>query len=269
LPFDLTDPGVWVLGSVVVAAVATNLAWLARRALRGSGGSAGALVEPLRWLAVALFFALPPILAWRSGALSPYLMGLAEIDWARSLTSGVILMLVSAGIVLAAWAVGLRTARMQPEGRPPLWRAPLDAALLQWHWSFYRAGLAGWLLLADGGASFADRMPLPDLAAPVARALAAQVLATDAFYWGSWLGMALVAAEWALSPFARRSALRPYTLLRVALAVVTTAVFVATRNFWLALALHIGVEILAGLWQPTLHPEPTLAAPSPPNNRSQ
>ena len=197
----------------------------------------------------------PPILAWRSGALSPYLMGLGEVDWVQSLTAGLFLTLLAVGALFAAWIWGARRPRGRLRGaagahRPAdAWLTPLDAALLQWHWAFYRAGAAGWLLMSPNGLS---DLPFADAAifAPIFSALTA-----NPFYWGSWLGMGLVALEWGLNPFTRAAlrdpAHRPYALLRVAIAFASTAVLVATRNFWLALLLHLTVESAAAIWRPT------------------
>ncbi len=256
MQFDLTNPGLWIAASAATAIVATNAAWGVRWLLRGRALGKGRreAARMLGWLVAALFYALPPILAWRSGALSPYLMGLGEVDWVQSLAAGLFLALLAVGALFAAWILGARRPRavrgsQTATPRPAdAWLAPLDAILLQWHWAFYRAGAAGWLLLqADG----LHRLPFADAAifAPVLSALT-----TNPFYWGSWLGMGLVALEWGLNPFARAAlrdpAHRPYALLRIALAFASTAVLVATRNLWLALLVHLTVEIAAAVWRP-------------------
>jgi hypothetical protein len=84
-------------------------------------------------------------------------------------------------------------------------------------------------------------------------------------YWGSWLGMVLVALEWVLNPFARRALFASRnnadyapaaerTVIRMALAITTTALFILTRNFWLPLACHVIVEtaIVSFLPAPTI-----------------
>ena len=209
----------------------------------------------LVWLMAALFCAVPPILAWRNGALSPYLMGIGEVDWVQSLASGVFLALLAIGALFVAWIVGTRRPRsartVTPAARsvPGVWLAPLDAVLLQWHWAFYRAGAAGWLLMHP------DRLPFADAAilAPIQEAVIA-----NPFYWGSWLGMGLIALEWGLNPFARAALRdphrRPYQLLHIAVAFASTAVLVATRNFWPALLLHVTVETAAAVWRPLNEP---------------
>jgi hypothetical protein len=257
----LTDPLLWVLGSFALAVIATNVAWLAlgagRRGRAPSPGSVRSGMEPLIWLLTALFLLLPPIGAWWAGALSPYLMGLTETDWVNTLVSGGVLAAVSGGIIVFGWLIYRHKQPARPRAgsahRP--WLAPIDAVLLQWHWAFYRAGVIGWLALVLKMQSSAPEGFL------------AQV-AEQPLYWGSWLGMILVAAEWALNPFARnalgasrddpdRAFAAERTVIRMALAVVTTALFVLTRNFWLSLACHVIVEtaIVAFL--------PVPAVPSP------
>jgi hypothetical protein len=253
--FDLTNPGLWIAASAALAVIATNVAWMARWLLRGRalGDGQREAARIAAWLVAALFYALLPVLAWRSGALSPYLMGLGEVDWVQSLAAGLFLALLAAGTLFVAWILGTRRPRAAREtgarqGSADAWLTPLDAALLQWHWAFYRAGAAGWLLMYPDRL---NRLPFADAAvfAPVFSALAA-----NPFYWGSWLGMGLVALEWGLNPFARAAlrdpVQRPYALLRLAIAFASTAVLVATRNFWLALLLHITVAVAAAIWRP-------------------
>jgi hypothetical protein len=242
----LTDPLLWVLGSLAMAAIVTNIVWQAVRAARRGrtpppGGGWGSL-EPLIWLLTALFLFLPPILAWRAGALSPYLMGLSQLDWLDALVSGGVLAAAICGIIIFGWLVYRHKLppRLRQDGSFQPWLAPVDAALLQWHWAFYRAGVIGWLTLAS---EMKGAGPGPFLAHVMEQPI----------YWGSWLGMVLVAAEWALNPFARRvlvgsrdhavyAPAAERTVVRMALAVATTALFILTRNFWLPLACHVIVE---------------------------
>jgi hypothetical protein len=127
-------------------------------------------------------------------------------------------------------------------------RAPLDAALAQWHWTFYRAAVAGWLMIPLG---------LPS--APALDRLLAGLQA-EPLYWGAWLGLTLAGVEWLLNPFARARLQRPgereASFRRAALAVATTGLFVLTRNFWLCLAVHAVVETLAAAWFPLFLPAP-------------
>jgi hypothetical protein len=65
-------------------------------------------------------------------------------------------------------------------------------------------------------------------------------------YWGVWTGLALVALEAALNPGWRQGLSDPQhapgRLMRGALAVVSSALFLLTENLWLAIALHWGVS---------------------------
>ena len=154
------QPATWLVGSVLLALVVTNLTWLAEKALlrlRSAGGRAGTpagyrtlaiapLLLPLFWLAGALFMLAPPLVAWQRGVISPYLLGLTEIDWVVSLRDGALPAAAIAGIPVLGWLVYRRALR-DANGRLPddvfaagaRWLAPLDAGLRQWHWAFYRA----------------------------------------------------------------------------------------------------------------------------------
>jgi len=253
LSFDLTNPLIWLFGSAATAIIVSNVAWLALRLARRDLGAAGMpAAEPVRWLLVALFFALPPVFAWQKGALSPYFLGVSEIDWARSLTQGIPLTLLTVAVLVAGWAVGARRgiqtnrALGHIPSPVPVWRAPIDAALMQVHWAFYRACAVGGLALA--GSRLAGS-PLGEWAA-------------DPFYWGCWLGMLVVALEWVLNPLARRTMrdadTRLYVILHASIAVATAGLFIATRNFWLALLAHVAVEFVVSAWLPA--PRVVLAA---------
>jgi hypothetical protein len=246
MQLELKDALLWVLGSFAFAVIATNGTRLAMRIRwRGRAASSGdtwGSLRPLVWLLTALFLFLPPIAAWRTGALSPYLMGLSELDWVDTLVSSGGLALVCGGIIVFGWLIYRHNLPARPRALRPAqpWLAPVDAALLQWHWAFYRAGAIGWLVLA---AELKSTGPTRFLAP----------FAEQPLYWGSWLGMILVAVEWGLNPFAREALIgsrhsadhapaAELTVIRMALAVSTTALFVVTRNFWLALVCHVVVE---------------------------
>jgi hypothetical protein len=122
-------------------------------------------------------------------------------------------------------------------------RAPVDAALLQWHWAFYRALAIALLPITAGALANSE----------ILRPLGTQLMAAP-LYWGSWLGLALIALEWALNPFGRAELKHPgqreIALLRVALAIATTALFTLTPNFWLLLIVHLTVELVIAGWLP-------------------
>jgi hypothetical protein len=261
----LSEPAVWVAGSLLAAVLATNLSWLIARKVGARATRLHAGLRPLAWLLVSAYLLLPPVGALSTGAISPYFLGLAEINWLESLAAGGLL----TALIVALAAVGRavygrnRVAEVRFSGQ--LWRAPLDAVFQQWHWAFYRAGLVGWLAsLVSREADIAavlqgaiSGIVFPEWAGPAALLLqlvstkALQLLQTlleQPLYWGSWLGLGLVAVEWSLNPFARADLRSPgcreLLLLRVALAVATTALFTLTRNLWLCLVCHVLAEAL-------------------------
>ena len=145
---DPHNPAFWLCASLLVAVVATNAVWLVLRVLGKRSGApavpALGVLSALAWLLVSLFFLLPPPAAWRFGALSPRLMGLTGIDWVGSLRAGAPLMFVIIGLLIFGWLVYRRSlagdrSRTRVERIGATLRAPVDAALLQWHWAFYRA----------------------------------------------------------------------------------------------------------------------------------
>jgi len=244
-------------GSLAIAVVATNATWLFLRAKRRKSAPADSVNwgvwEPLVWLIKGLFLLLLPMAGLWAGALSPYWMGLTEIDWVESLASGAVAAALGGGLIIFAWLLYRHQHPPRPRAAGQLrsWLAPIDSALLQWHWAFYRAAVIGGLTLltAANGASTGAHTGVE------------AHLAADPGYWGAWLGMVLVALEWALNPFARRVLFRPQdnqedaaaaerTVIRMALAVATTAVFVLARNFWLCLACHAMVETAIALFLP-------------------
>ncbi|MCX6030119.1 MAG: hypothetical protein NT169_12590 [Chloroflexi bacterium] len=258
----VSEPAPWVLGSLALAILVANLSWLiARRRWHGQGKPGGGLLT-LVWLAVSLYLLLPPLAAWRLGALSPFFLGLAEINWLESLSAGGLLAGLIVALPLYGWLLYRRsspdlTGLSRPVRSITAWCVPVDAALRQWHWAFYRAAaigwLAGWAATAPGaeaplrGIEFAAA-PLQWVSLqmwPLLRAVADQPL-----YWGSWLGLGLIAVEAALNPFtafrASSYARTELALLRVTLAVATTALFVLSRNLWLCLACQVVVETIIG-----------------------
>jgi len=252
MQFNLTDPVLWVAGSLALAIIATNVAWLIGRGRRPAGLLAWSGLPALSWLLVSLFLLLPPVAAWSNGALSPYFMGLSELNWLTLLGTGGLLTAIIIGLTVFGWLVyrrGLPPGAATPGGvRRALagGRAALDAALLQWHLAFYRAAAIGWLYGLTVPADAA--LPIE----PLGRLLAA--LLAEPLYWGSWLGLGLAAVEWALNPFARAAqgvAGQRETVIRSAgLGLATTALFVLTRNFWLCLGCHVAAELAVAAWFP-------------------
>ena len=148
--FDLTNPGLWILASFVLAVLAANVAWIALRLTRGHLRLGRLLrssgVRAVVWLVVSLYLLLAPLFAWRYGAISPYFLGLNELDWVGSITAGGLLTVLLAVLVLFGWLVYRHTLPAN-QAEPPstegrlinALRTPIDATLAQWHLAFYRA----------------------------------------------------------------------------------------------------------------------------------
>ena len=211
------EPGFWIIPSLVLAVLATNLAWYARRRSRNALVERWPIGPVLTWLLVSLFYLLPPAAAWRAGAISPYYMGLSEIDWLAGLGIGGLLVVVISALALFGWAVYRHRLSLSISTRAGWWRAPLDAVLSQWHWTFYHAAAIGWLAAGATGLQAAGKA-----SAALAGAQAAPVLPVlgnagslglyflgQPLYWGSWLGLVLAGLEWLLNPFERANLRAP------------------------------------------------------------
>ena len=261
---DLTNPGLWILTSFALAVLAANAAWVVLRLTRGHLRLGRLLrssgVRAIVWLVVSLYLLLVPLLAWRYGAISPYFLGLNELDWVGSITVGGLLTVLLTVLVLFGWLVYRHALPADQAETPPTegrlihaLRAPIDAALAQWHLAFYRAAAIGWLAEIS---EFPAAMP-----GPLRVGLQAQP-----FYWGSWLGLGVLLVESALNPHLwavlstptqeERAWGRPEAILRsLALAVATTALFILTRNLWLCLACQVIVETAIAAWLPLHRPQ--------------
>jgi len=245
---DPSNPAAWLIGSFLVIVVTTNLAWLALRHYPRTAEVRQGLLAPLGWLVLALFYLLPPYLGVREGVLSPYTLGLSEINWPATLSDGMALSGLIVGGLVFAWLIFRRSL---PEGQLahgmarliPALRAPIEAMLHQWHWAFYRAAVAEWLMLEPFSP---PRIP--------ALAGVRDVLQGEPLYWGACLGLAVVCVELALDPLSRtvlhRSGDGHSIIRRVTIAIATTGLFVITRNLWLCLIVHAAVETLIAGWFP-------------------
>jgi hypothetical protein len=211
----------WLLGSVLIYAAATNVAWGLRERAFLSAPPAGWIREVLRFT----FYLGIPYLAlggWPrpplSGLLSLPDLGLVgpgplwpAARWLGAISAGL-------GIALAALLL-LGLAYIQANRRPGMTglgfhprrglALGMDVLYLQVHWSFYRGALD---------------VVLEDL------------------YAGVFLALALVYAEWSLNPFWRHAWRQPDKAgepwLRTALALVSAVLYLMTRNLWVCLVVH-------------------------------
>jgi hypothetical protein len=177
------------------------------------------------------------------GDLSPRVMGLSQIDLGAGLGLGALFAVLSLAVLLSA---GLTYRRTSYASQPYASlgsaivvsvRLVLEAGALQWHWAFYRSAVIAAL------AAVGWRNPV---------------------YWGAWMAVGVICLEGALSPFLWRDLRTPglaeRRLLRGVLLVATTVVYLLSRNFWLAWALH-------GLTTLILEPRLTAVAGSQGENK--
>ena len=148
---------------------------------------------------------LIPFAALVTGAVSPRLMGLTLIDWKTSLSLGI-------GLI-AAFAVLFALVRMgQPAPsqalRPGLPLRIFHSGATEFSWCFLRAATWESILLSG-------------------RAL------TLPAYWATWGAALLILPDLILQ---REQS--PARLVRVAILVATSVLYIYTRNFWLCWILH-------------------------------
>lgn len=253
-----SESWLWLGGSLLLAALATNIA---RIILRSPSSALGAFIirsTPRRffpWLLESfrlLYYVGVPFAAllWGRDALIVHFLGIQSLeipngaeatfssanwlDWARDLEWAAALGLGSwLLLTLGLWAYRRAIPSAAPSAIDPASPASLlvslrEAVYHEIHWAFYRnAPIVAW--------------------GP---------------YLGMWIGLALIAAEATLNPFwweqisSPRHASRQ--LLRGAMAVVSGLAFLLTQNLWLMLALHWIISwSLNSLWNPVLSFAPT------------
>jgi hypothetical protein len=235
----------WLGGSLLVAAVWTNLAWFFRQPRAGAVGDFVARLVDWRFSPglLQLFRLLYTVgvpfaaLLWGHDAVVRRLLGLQQfelptldgeptsgivaanwLDWSHDVGWAVALGIGAWALLALGWwgyrravlAAGEldRVAGVDSSG----WNLLREAAYHEAHWAFYRN---------------------------------APILALG-MYSGVWVGLALVALEAALDPAWRRGLATPGQapgrLMRLALAVVSSVTFLLTENLWLMLALHWGIS---------------------------
>ncbi len=213
--------GWWAAIAFAAQAAAVNLAGFLRIRLPGGfGGPAWRVPAPY---VRALWFIGVPYLALISGAATLRQYALVDLDWRQTLGAGVPMTLLGFALgALVIWLYGRGPMRAHmPDVLPAEERRAqasepwgvafvlLDSLSLQAHWLLYRAGAT--LALND-----------PNL--------------------GALAGIALVALEWAadmrLWLRARTPGQADDLLMQAGLLVLSTVVFVFTRNFWFSLAAH-------------------------------
>jgi hypothetical protein len=208
---------IWVLGSVLIYAFATNALWLFKDRWR----------SPYRRWSVRvgrfLFFLAVPYLALGGWPRGPYQgllsledMGIVGLNEHWSVTRWLEATGIGLGwglVALLFLALALASANRRTEGAwlhfpsRPWWLILMDGLCLGVHWAFYRSALA---------------------------------VALDDVYAGVFLGLGLIYLEWSLNPFWRHAcrieSQAATTWLRAALALVAALLFFLTRYLWICLA---------------------------------
>jgi len=242
LPNYLTEDWLWVLGSVLVYALAGNLSWYYRLPRPGRLGRWVAILRDNPYAAAAaaglrlLYYIGVPYgaLIWRRvvlpsrlglvgrNQLQSVLLGWTVTEWLEGL--GWALGLGLAALLLLAWdgrvavravlrlpGTDLFPAPGIPFSRLPWWGQAQEVVYREVHWAFYRA--VPLLALGD--------------------------------YSGVFLGFLLVCLEWALHPGWRAGLGDPRRvwglLWEGGLAWSMALVFLFTRNLWLMIPVHWAV----------------------------
>ena len=241
----------WLSGSLLLAALWTNLAWFFHQPRAGAIG--GFVARLVAWrLAPGLFQLLRLLyyvgipfaaLLWGHDAVVGRLLGLQQfelpvpggeeasvgiaanwLDWALDAGWAVTVGVGAWGLLALGWWAYRRAVVV---GKDAVAAGEIDGAS--------DADSSGWVFLREAAyheVHWAFYRNAPILAAGT--------------YWGVWIGLALAALEAALNPAWRRGLADPRRapgqLVRAALAVVSSVSFLLTENLWLALILDWGVS---------------------------
>ncbi|MFL7792556.1 MAG: hypothetical protein AB8I69_10480 [Anaerolineae bacterium] len=240
-PFSsLGESWLWLGGSLLFAILWANLAWYFRQPRSGPIGEFVTRVTSwrfapllLQFLRLLYYIGLPATaFLWRHAIVQRYLglsSGLIEdvwLEWAHETGWAAALGFGAWALLALGWWT-YRRALHAAEEKSPVdgtnasgWTLLREAAYHEVHWAFYRNAPVILALKQFGGEE----------------------------YWGAWIGLALVALEATLNPAWRKGLAdpekAPMHLMRGALAVVSGAFFILTKdgNLLLALLLHFGVS---------------------------
>ncbi len=214
----------------MVIAVLTTLAFSPTQVAHFRLTPGGRVVEQVGRL---LYFVGLPYAALLTKSLSPIDLGLAgntgpivgwsSIDWLAQLNQVLVI-----GI-LALIPIGLAARQMARAGQPlgvdvrSTGAILIDAAYDELHWAFYRA-------------------------APL-------ILVTDV-YWATLIGLGLVGVEVLVTLVRNGLGAQPEDrqswLGQTLLLALSATVYILTRNVWLALVLHIVIEVALKFWSAQL-----------------
>jgi hypothetical protein len=222
-------PVIWVLASMVIA-VLTTLAFSPARAayfrLTPGGRVAGQAARLIYFVglpyAALLARSLSPIDLGVAGNSGP-ILGWSSVDWLNQLNDALIIgLLALIPIGLAARQMARGGQSLGVDGRST-GATLIDAAYAEIHWAFYRA--APYVILRDVYAATLIGLALIGIELLVT--LVRNGLGRQPEDRQAWLGQALLLA-------------------------LSAAIFIITRNVWLALIMHLVVELAIKFWSAQL-----------------
>lgn len=164
------------------------------------------IVAAARWLVI-------PYGALLSGAVSPRLMGLTLIDWRVTIGFGLTIVVGLVAVVgLAAAHHGSMTPNTATATPARSWTEQIGLGVIQqFYWCFLRGAVGELFILSAVNFGQAE-------------------------YWANWLAAFLV-----LPDLPARSGTPVARLSHVTALVVTTVLFIYTRNFWLCALAHSAI----------------------------
>jgi hypothetical protein len=246
-PFPWGEHWLWVSGSLLLAAFSLNLAWFLHQS---------------RSEAVAAFVAR--LTAW---PLTPLVIQFLRLAYYLGIPFAA---LIWGHDVIVGRQMGFQPLILPALSTAEAGAIPLDAAANWSDWAHdvgWAAMLAcgAWGALAVGWWNYRSALRTVSVDHPIIETPAGWVLLREAVYhevhwafyrntpilaigayWGSWVGLTLIAVEAILNPAWHRWLMDPGQLspqlARTALAVVSTVCFMLTQNLWLAVLLHWGVS---------------------------
>ncbi len=217
-------PIIWTLASMVIAVLVT-LIFSPARADRFRSTSAGRLVEQICRLIYFIGLPYAALLTHSlsvvdlgfmggGGSIDISILGWTSADWLRGLSTGLTLGL----IVLIP--IGLAARQMARAGSPlgvdvrSAGSIVIDSVYSETHWAFYRSAP----LILFGSAYGAALIGLLLVSIELVVAIVRNGLGTQPEDRQSWIGQALLLA-------------------------MSATTFILTRNVWLAIALHMVIEV--------------------------
>ncbi len=245
-----------VIGSILLYGLAANLAWYYRAfpTSRVSNGinrvAASPLVRFLYELFRLAYYLVLPFAALLFGLISLRTLGLAYLDWADGIRWAIVLALATWSLLMFVWVPSLRATAGQARTSSELtWsRRLIEVIYMQAHWALYRA-----VCISVLTGTLSDEL---------------------AVYWGTCLGLVLVAIEAWSDPRVRRHIATlgegEFTLWSASQAIINAVGFVLTHNLWLLALLHFILEFSVPHLRPAPRPAPAHAPrPAPPQGAKQ